>query len=83
MNLYLLLQNDNRGYDTYDSLVVAAISSEDASQIGPSEDYFREQGSYHYDRTWARSPESVKVTLIGVAIEGTERGIILTSFNAG
>lgn len=36
MNLYLISQNDNRGYDTYDSAVVAAESEAQARAIHPN-----------------------------------------------
>jgi len=36
MNIYLLTQDVNNGYDTYDSVVVAAKSPEDAREIHPS-----------------------------------------------
>ena len=35
MNLYLLTQRTNNGYDTYDSCVVAAESESDARTIHP------------------------------------------------
>lgn len=35
MNLYLLTQNDNTGYDTYDSAVVAAKDETQARSIHP------------------------------------------------
>ena len=76
MNLYLL-QGTEDGYDTYDSCVVAAETEEIAKTIHPS-------GTVHWSvYTWAASPESVEVTLIGTAIEGTGRGVICASFNAG
>ena len=37
MNLYLISQDENIGYDTYDSAVVAAKSEKDARTIHPSE----------------------------------------------
>lgn len=37
MNLYLISQTANNGYDSYDSAVVAAKSAKDARKIHPSE----------------------------------------------
>ena len=37
MNLYLISQDVNDGYDTYDSAVVVAKSEQDARDIHPSE----------------------------------------------
>lgn len=36
MNIYLIWQTVNRGYDTYDSVVVCAESEEDAKTIYPT-----------------------------------------------
>jgi hypothetical protein len=40
MNLYLVSQDINTGYDTYDSMIVSAESEIDARNIHPS-CYFR------------------------------------------
>ena len=79
MNLYLLSQDTNRGYDTYDAMVVAAPNNVAASKILPSESY--EWGERH--SPWCERPDQVEVELIGVAQAGTETGVILASFNAG
>ncbi len=75
MNLYLISQTDNIDYDTYDSAVVAAPDEESAKRIPPTED--------SWDSSWAKSPDSVKVKLIGAASPDIEQGVILASFNAG
>ena len=80
MKLYLLTQSKERGIDTYDSCVVAAESEEIAKTIHPS-GFSSSWGSS--GRDWARSPEHVDADLIGEAVEGTERGVICASFNAG
>lgn len=81
MNLYLLTQDDQRGYDTYDSMVVAAENEDDARHVHPYGE--REWDAEFRSSAWASSPELVTAELIGVATEGTERGIVLSSFNAG
>lgn len=84
MNLYLLMQDENSGYDTYDSMVVAAETEDRARLIHPNT-----WSDNPWDRTkllyrdWATSPDQVSVTLIGTAVEGTKAGVILSSFNAG
>lgn len=78
LNLYLLTQNDQSGYDTYDSCIVAAVSAAEAQRIRP-DGYAWVQCR---DSSWARSPESVSVELIGKA-EATKPGLILASYNAG
>ena len=80
MNLYLISQEHNRNYDTYDSAVVAAESEEAARLTRPGQDDWPEGNTR--DWTWAK-PEYVKVKLIGTAIEGTSAGVICASFNAG
>lgn len=72
MNLYRVERTDRVGYDEYDSVVVAAESEDEARTIQPSE----------YGGAWA-PPDALDVDLIGIAKEGTERGVILASFGAG
>lgn len=74
MNLYLLTQDENTGYDTYDSCVVVANNEEEARIISPS----------RFDnRTWTSS-ENVKVLLIGKAHKDMILGkVVCASFNAG
>lgn len=81
MNLYLLTQSVNGGYDTHDACVVAAETEDEARQINPSGKWH--DGTKNTYTSWAYSPDQVVVKLIGVAIEGTPRGEILASFNAG
>lgn len=72
MNLYLIEQHVNRGYDTYDSAVVVAKDKKSASQISPGSSV-----------TWT-TPENVIVTLIGKASKNfKENAVICSSFNAG
>ncbi len=82
MNLYLLYQAVNKGYDTYDAAIVCAKSEDEARQLHPS-DYKRgRHETTKEDPTWCK-PEQVEVTLIGSALEGSEAGVVLASFNAG
>ncbi len=70
MRLYLLSQDVNDGYDTFDSAVVAARNEDEArkTKVGDYEE-------------WALL-EEVDVKLIGTATKGTEAGVIIASFNA-
>jgi len=70
MKLYLLKQEENNGYDTFDSMVVAAETPTKARKINPG-------------YGWASDYKNVTVKYIGEAKAGTEQGIILTSFHAG
>jgi hypothetical protein len=88
MNLYLLEQSANNNYDTYDSVIVAAQNEDEARKIHPSS--YEKEGLEKpwYKRgdrfsTWAYELDQVNVSFIGVAKEGTEKGVILASFNAG
>lgn len=93
MNLYLLEQDDNTGYDTFDSCVVVANDETEARQIHPG--IWERQGEkdalalsekrWHdenYD--WAKSPESVTATNLGKCLDTYNKPqIICSSFNAG
>ena len=81
MKLYILCQSENVGYDTYDSAVVAAKSEDDARKIHASGD--DDHWKHDWNHTWADKPEQVDVELIGTALRGTKRGVVLASFNAG
>jgi len=78
MKLWRISQDKNRGYDTYDSAIVAANTEDEARHITPST---RDWGDTY--SAWVSRPDQVEVEEIGEAKEGTEAGIILASFNAG
>ncbi len=91
-NLYLIEQDVNNHYDTYDSAVVVSYSPEEAVQYHPAGDQFFKEGEWYYldnpERasylgTWAK-PEEVRATLIGAAADNLSDGeVIIASFNAG
>jgi len=99
MNLYLISQDANDGYDTYDSAVVAAKSENDARTINPSEYVThvtngqwmgtfkagaRKGQEYNQDsHSWVRysNINIIKVKYLGLT--KMDRGLILSSFNAG
>ena len=92
MNLYLISQNANTDYDSYDSAVVACKRNDEAKHTHPDDNYIWDYDTSKfvyadtrygdcYDGTWAL-PKDVKVELIGKADPGIE-GVICTSFNAG
>ncbi len=80
MNLYLLSQDENTDYDTYDSVVVAAKDENEARLIHPDGD--NAEWGCRYP-AWASSPEKVTVTKIGKASDDVQLGVVLASFNAG
>lgn len=86
MNLYLISQTESRGYETFDSAVVAAESEEDARTIHPG-DTLHGRGGWEddgYSYSWVErgKVDRVAVELIGVAMH-QDRGVICASFNAG
>ena len=97
MNIYLVTQSINTGFDTYDSMVVVAETEQEARETCPNE-----FTTHHHDGSWygtlARGGEykrdgdewvpfneihKLKVTLIGVATPEMEKGVVVASFNAG
>ena len=94
MNIYLVEQDVNNGYDTYDSFVVVAENEDTAKHTSPSEFYIWKNEVWNFcysDGTYEASshfdwclPSDVKVTLIGEADKKyTETTVLLASFNAG
>lgn len=88
LNLYLLTQDVNCDYDTYDSCIVAAESEDEAKLIHPRSYIWTSVGwTYHtsktYDCSWSNTPDQVTVTLIGTAANDVKKGVVIASFNAG
>jgi hypothetical protein len=85
LKLYLLTQNDNNGYDTYDSCIVCAKNEDEAKTISPEGGIFVEttgkRSSWH--TAWAKRASSITCEEIGTANENQKKGVILSSFNAG
>ena len=96
MNLYLVGQDVNSGYDTFDAMVVCAESEEEARKLNPGGYYqwsdeknswiFQyadgSPGSVGQDHTWCL-PSQCKVFLLGRALDNITNGVVLASFNAG
>lgn len=80
MKLFLISQDSNNDYDTYDSAVVAAEDEATARLMSPAggmQDWGKAFSS------WCIFPERVKVDYIGEAKPDTEQGVICASYNAG
>ncbi len=77
MNLYLVSQNENNGYDTFDSFVCSARCEEAARRITPQYSEFGDDYS-----AWCSSPDIPTVVKIG-RTHIPEEKIILASFNVG
>lgn len=90
LNLYLLAQNSHKGYDTYDSAVVAAPDEDVARMTHP--DGFRVWHSSGWrlpdcphpgdTGNWP-NPSEVHVAFLGPADKSVEAGVICASYNAG
>ena len=92
MNLYLLTQSVNRGYDTYDSCVVAAESEAEAVRMHPGGTrvwsdallWVRPDGNTDDYAMWDWChPSQVDCSLVGVAHESLPVGVLIASYNAG
>jgi|APFre7841882793_1041355.scaffolds.fasta_scaffold00214_1 hypothetical protein len=83
MKIYLLSQEQNQRYDSYDSVVVVAKDEESARLIQPTGNDTWDDEDYH-SIWWCKSPEDVKVEFIGT-YKGKEKlpHVILASYNAG
>lgn len=91
MHLYLISQNTNTRYDTFDSAVVCAATEEEARLTHPSErprwiehlsDWRTDDSVWSDAKSWA-APSSVTVELLGDATPGRGPGVVCASFNAG
>ncbi len=90
MNLYLIEQDVNGGYDTYDSAVVTAECIEDARNTHPNGKHWVDGKWFDPDtmypghnwKDWV-NPKQVIVTMLGVANDNWKAGVIVASFNAG
>ena len=80
LNLYLVSQEENTGYDTYSAFVVAAESVEEARSFDP---YGGKMDWTDWNPHWCLTEQAVKVKLIGKAVEGSSTGVVLASFQAG
>ena len=93
--LWLLTQNVNNGYDTYDSCVVCADTEDEAKQTSPDEYTVFRNGDWYYvfnDGHWDDEPDvfttwapvdQVTVTYLGEADSSVAKGVVCASFNAG
>ena len=81
MKLFLIKQDQNTDYDTYDSAVVAAPDEETAKKMDPGTGKPVEKWNANYS-SWCNGPEYVTVRYLGEAVD-VEQGVVCASFNAG
>jgi len=82
MNLYLISQDINNDYDTYDSAVVAAESKEEARGIHPHEDFGSDGFDIDFD-DWVRPIDAYKIKVELIGTTDKKKGVILSSYRAG
>jgi hypothetical protein len=84
MNLYLISQSKNNGYDTYDSAVVCASNEDEARNINPSTGKLTDWASpAYFFCDWVSRADLVRVELLGPALPTRiDAGVICASFNA-
>lgn len=84
MKLFLISQDINKGYDTFDSAVVSAESADDARTIHPIGSYEFTPLKWGQDgRCWVPYHEAHKIKVEYIGETEKERGVICASFNAG
>lgn len=84
MKLWKISQTENTNYDTYDSAIVAAETEDEAKLMHPIEgESIIEMNHPSWGGDWVNDPAVVTAIFIGDAKEGTEKGVVLASFNAG
>lgn len=81
MNLYLIKQDKNSGWDTYDSAVVCAANEEEARNMDPYNGKAVDWTESVY--LWAFKKEDVSVKFLGKAEKSIKRGVVCASYNAG
>ncbi len=77
LKLFLISQEENNEYDTYDSAIVVAESEEEAKTIHPS--------GYGGEDSWTSNLDKIKVIELGyLTTKEFEKGdVVCSSFNAG
>ena len=80
MKLWRISQTVNRDYDTYDSAVVAAETDTEAKMMHPMDGSVIKPEPFS---DWVGDPNAVQCEYIGEAKDGTQKGVICASYNAG
>lgn len=93
-NLYLVSQQINNDYDTYDAMIACAKNEKDARQTDPSGFRIWKGDGWYYQygngnevkenhSSWVDDIQYLKVEKIGKADKSIPLGVVLASFNAG
>ncbi len=79
MKLYLVRSHRELGYDSFDSMVVAAGDEEEARNIHPEDRGWPDDDW----GVWVNHSERVELNVSYVGETELKRGVVLASFNAG
>jgi hypothetical protein len=81
MKLFLITQEENKDWDTYQGAIVCADDDVEARNMNPSSGEPMDWSDRRYD--WCSTPEAVTVKYIGEPAAGLEKGVILSDYKAG
>ena len=81
--LFLISQDVNNNYETYDSAVVCATSTKEAQAMFPFEETLHHTHNDYYRKVeWAPIAD-VKVKFIGTTDKYKPGDVVIASYNAG
>jgi len=91
MNIYLISQDINNEYDTFDSAIVTAENEDVARLINPestwgrADNFLSKSEPEYISGTWVDDPKLVTVKLLGTLDPDMPQktSVLLASFNAG
>ena len=83
MKLFLVSQNQNQDYDTYDSFVVVCNSEDEAKQTHPDGTQMTIENWDNKYSVWCDNASDVNVKYLGEADSSLQKGVVCASFNAG
>lgn len=81
MNIYLITQTEQWGYDTYDSAIVVSESAEEAKSFHPNGEIKITDESLDY--SWTEDIKKVTAVKVGETTFYNESQVLLASFHAG
>ena len=82
MNLYYVEQKLERGYDSYDSMVIAAETEEEARTTHPRGAPLETERRY-YSHSWPTLEQKDHIHVSFLGTTEAPKGVICASFNAG
>lgn len=82
MKLFLISQNENEAWDTYDAAVVCAPDAKTAANMNPQTGQPMNWLSTERPE-WCSGPQKVEVRYLGEACDDIAPGIICASYGGG